>query len=40
MRTLFDLPGLQTMRPIEAIDGQDSVPDYEAPAEHHCEEVL
>ena len=40
MRALFDLPGLQTMRPIEVIDGQDSVPDREAPTEHYCEEVL
>jgi hypothetical protein len=28
------------MRPIKAVDGQDSVPDREAPAEHYCEEVL
>ena len=40
MRTLFDLPGLQTMRSIEAVDGQDSVPNRETPAEYHCEEVL
>ena len=40
MRALFDLPGLQTLRPIEAVDGKDSVPYCEAPAEHYCEEML